>query len=143
VSDERYAAGRVVLFASDPNFRAFTDGTRKILRNAVLGADPATAATSTTAARTAATASAEQVADLGGDLLVTVRPAVADRAAALLSSYGLTLTRTGAAGGVRLRVAGFGSTDRNGLPGPGARPAGAGERGGVRPAAVSVPARRF
>jgi len=38
-------AGRVVLFASDPNFRAFTDGTQKILRNAVLGADPATAAT--------------------------------------------------------------------------------------------------
>jgi hypothetical protein len=44
---------------------------------------------------------------------VTVQPALADRAAALLSSYGLTATRTGAAGGVRLRVAGFGSTDRN------------------------------
>ena len=40
VTDERYSGGRVVLFASDPNFRAFTDGTQKILRNAVLGADP-------------------------------------------------------------------------------------------------------
>ena len=113
VTDERYSAGRVVLFASDPNFRAFTDGTQKILRNAVLGADPAAAATSTAEARTAATASAQQVADLGGDLLVTVRPAVADRATALLSSYGLTVSRSAAAAGTRLRVAGFGSADRN------------------------------
>jgi len=113
VTDEQFSAGRVVLFASDPNFRAFTDGTQKILRNAVLGADPATAATSTAAARTAAAASAQQVADLGGDLLVTVRPAVADRAAALLSSYGLTATRSTVAAGTRLRVAGFGSTDHN------------------------------
>ena len=44
VTDERYAAGRVVLFASDPNFRAFTDGTQKILRNAVLGRRPGHAA---------------------------------------------------------------------------------------------------
>ena len=113
VIDEPVGNGRAVLFSFEPNFRAFTDGTQKILRNAVLGADPATAATSTAAARTAATASAQQVADLGGDLLVTVRPALADRAASLLSSYGLTATRTGAAGGVRLRVAGFGSADRN------------------------------
>jgi hypothetical protein len=113
VTDERYSAGRVVLFASDPNFRAFTDGSQKILRNAVLGPDPATASTSTAAARTAAAASAQQVADLGGDLLVTVRPAVADRAAALLSSYGLTASRSAVAAGTRLRVAGFGSTDRN------------------------------
>ena len=35
VTDEGYGAGRVVLFASDPNFRAFTDGTQKVLRNAL------------------------------------------------------------------------------------------------------------
>ena len=61
VTDERYSAGRVVLFASDPNFRAFTDGTQKILRNAVLGADPATAGGARPPPpRTAATASARR-----------------------------------------------------------------------------------
>jgi hypothetical protein len=41
VVDEPYADGRVVAFAGEPNFRAFTDGTQKILWNAVYGADPA------------------------------------------------------------------------------------------------------
>ncbi len=113
VTDERYSGGRVVLFASDPNFRAFTDGTQKILRNAVLGADPATLASPSAAARSAATSAATQVVDLGGDLLVTVQPALADRAGALLASYGLGVTRSTAAGGTRLRVAGFGDGDRN------------------------------
>jgi hypothetical protein len=31
----------VVAFGFDPNFRAFADGTEKLLRNAVFGADPA------------------------------------------------------------------------------------------------------
>jgi hypothetical protein len=113
VTDEQYADGRVVLFASDPNFRAFTDGTQKILRNAVLGADPATAATAGAADRSAATTAAQQVADLGGDLLVTVRPATADRAAALLGSYGLAVDRSAVASGTRLRVTEFGSGDGN------------------------------
>jgi hypothetical protein len=39
-TDERVGRGRVVAFAFDPNFRAFADGTEKILRNAVFGADP-------------------------------------------------------------------------------------------------------
>jgi hypothetical protein len=113
VTDERYSGGRVVLFASDPNFRAFTDGTQKILRNAVLGADPGSSVAAPASARTAAAAAAGQVADLVGDLLVTVRPALADRTGALLASYGLDVTRSAAAGGTRLRVAGFGSGDRN------------------------------
>ena len=108
-----YRDGQVVLFASDPNFRAFTDGTQKLLRNAVLGADPASSVAAAPAARSAAAAAAGQVADLGGDLLVTVRPALADRTAALLTSYGLSVTRSTAAAGTRLRVAGFGSADRN------------------------------
>ena len=33
----------MVAFGFDPNFRAFADGTEKLLRNAVFGADPATA----------------------------------------------------------------------------------------------------
>ena len=41
VADERYGDGRVVVFAGEPNFRGFTDGTQKVLWNAVYGADPA------------------------------------------------------------------------------------------------------
>jgi hypothetical protein len=52
-TDERVGRGRVVAFGFDPNFRAFADGTEKLLRNAVFGADPATARAS--AARTAST----------------------------------------------------------------------------------------
>jgi hypothetical protein len=36
-TDERYGSGRVVAFGFDPNFRAFADGTEKVLRNAVFG----------------------------------------------------------------------------------------------------------
>jgi hypothetical protein len=46
-------SGRVVAFGFDPDFRAFADGTEKLLRNAVFGADPATARAS--AARRAST----------------------------------------------------------------------------------------
>ena len=42
-TDERVGRGRVVAFGFDPNFRAFADGTEKLLRNALFGADPATA----------------------------------------------------------------------------------------------------
>ena len=39
----RWESGRVVAFGFDPNFRAFADGTEKLLRNALFGADPAIA----------------------------------------------------------------------------------------------------
>ena len=52
-TDERVGSGRVVAFGFDPNYRAFADGTEKLLRNAMFGADPATARAS--AARRAAT----------------------------------------------------------------------------------------
>jgi hypothetical protein len=40
VIDEAYGDGRVVLFGFDPNYRAFTDGTAKLLTNALLGDEP-------------------------------------------------------------------------------------------------------
>jgi hypothetical protein len=41
VVDEPVGDGRTVAFGFEPNFRAFTDGTARILRNAILGAEPA------------------------------------------------------------------------------------------------------
>jgi hypothetical protein len=37
VVDERVGRGRTVAFSFEPNFRAFTDGTQVMLRNAILG----------------------------------------------------------------------------------------------------------
>jgi len=113
VTDEAYQDGRVVLFASDPNFRAFTDGTQQVLRNALLGADPATLVAGTAQQRSAAVAAAAEVPDLGGALLVTVRPGAAGRAAGILATYGLDATRTAVSGGTRLTVSGFGTAERN------------------------------
>jgi hypothetical protein len=113
VTDEGYGAGRVVLFASDPNFRAFTDGTQKVLWNALVGPDPADLAAGTAAARAAAVSAAVTVPDVGDSLLVTVRPGSAGEARRLLTSYGLSAARSGVGENVRLRVAGFGSAEEN------------------------------
>lgn len=44
VADEVVGSGRVISFAIDPNFRGWTEGTQRILWNALLGPDPATKA---------------------------------------------------------------------------------------------------
>ena len=75
VAAERYADGRVVVFAGDPNFRAFTDGTQRILWNAILGRDPAPKgldAATAPAATARAAAAARGVRQLGDDATVTV-----------------------------------------------------------------------
>ena len=53
VVDERVGAGRTVAFGFEPNFRAFTDGTQRVLRNAILGSDPAAAGIASVRARSA------------------------------------------------------------------------------------------
>ena len=74
VSDERYGSGRAVVFGFEPNFRAFTDGTQRVLRNALLGADPATAGIAARpAARERAVASAERLAPVQSAMTLTVR----------------------------------------------------------------------
>ncbi|RKS74945.1 RNase H-fold protein (predicted Holliday junction resolvase) [Actinomadura pelletieri DSM 43383] len=88
VVDQPVGAGRSVLFAAEPNFRAFTDGTAKLLANAILGPDPAGAQ----APRADATAKAAQQAaalpSYESPIRVSVKTADAAKAAAVLRSVG-------------------------------------------------------
>ncbi|RRO14288.1 hypothetical protein EIL87_21425 [Saccharopolyspora rhizosphaerae] len=80
VVDENVGTGRVVLFGFDPNYRAFTHGTARMLHNAITGPRPATAPASRTAAQQAPVPSA------AGRMVLTVRPEVADRVRASLGA---------------------------------------------------------
>ena len=104
VVDEPAGAGRLVLFAADPNFRAFTDGTQKILRNAMLGANPAAPSAAPTATAATQSVPAPAVLDTANDLVLTVRPDAADTLAALLQRYRATASVVQAPGKVSYRV---------------------------------------
>ena len=89
VVDEAYDDGRVVLFAGEPNFRGFTEGTQSILWNAVVGPDPVQLATGTPAQRQRAAETASRLTELRGSLVVTVRPDAAAEAGAVLAAAGI------------------------------------------------------
>lgn len=98
VIDEPVGAGRLVLFSTDPNFRAWTVGMQKMLRNAVLGADAfaGTAARAGSQARAAGERAAKdaagQVAALESPLRLSVDRLSVDSAAAVLARFGAAYT---------------------------------------------------
>ena len=91
VVDEPVGDGRTVAFGFEPNFRAFTDGTAKLLRNAILGDEPAAfedaAAEPPVAARAAA--SARQLSVARDPVRLVVTSAGEAAAAAVLEAQGL------------------------------------------------------
>ncbi len=111
VLDEQVGSGRSVVFSFEPNFRAYTDGTQQILSNAILGpgrgAPPA--ATSARAAVTGLSA-------LQRPVRLSVAPADAAAAAAVLDRAGLAYERRAGAGSVRFAVANRGQLDSDQLP---------------------------
>ena len=89
VADERYGAGRVVAFAGEPNFRGFTDGTQKVLWNAVYGPDPAALARAGAADRKQAARSANALATFQDRMIITVRSGATTAVEDLLDAYGV------------------------------------------------------
>ncbi len=102
VVDEAYGDGRVVLFGFDPNYRAFTDGTAKIMDNAILGG-AAEARGPAVSARQAPTV-ARSVPAASDRLVLTVRPGAAGKVRDLLAGYGARADVVRAPGTVSYRV---------------------------------------
>jgi hypothetical protein len=113
VADEPVGAGRSIVLTFDPAFRGWTEGTERILRNAVLGPDPAAAGRSPVAAGSKARRAAERAArqaalalpDAPSPWRVWVSPADVGTTRSLLGQYGAQFDEVPAAGKVLFLVA--------------------------------------
>ncbi|HET7327084.1 MAG TPA: M14 family zinc carboxypeptidase [Nocardioidaceae bacterium] len=97
--------GRAVVFASDPNFRAYTDGTATLLRNAILQPGQAAGSAAAGAAQRAdaenmARDAARMLPDLREPIRVSVRPGSAEETTAALRDLGASWVEQRSAGKV-------------------------------------------
>jgi hypothetical protein len=88
VVDERRGRGRATVFSVEPNFRAFTDGFQKILRNTLFSDEAASARVARAGAATTARAAARLVPAGASAIRLAVEPASASRATAVLDRFG-------------------------------------------------------
>ncbi|NML18365.1 M14 family zinc carboxypeptidase [Azohydromonas caseinilytica] len=96
IADEAVGRGRSVVFSIDPNFRAWTEGTQRILWNALVGPNPslasAAAAAQPEAERQAAVEAAQRAAQalpkLDMPIRIVVRAGDADATRALVQRHG-------------------------------------------------------
>jgi hypothetical protein len=98
--DEGVGQGRAVLFSVDPNFRAWTQGTQRLLWNAIFGQDPAGAGLAPAAgsrqraaAEKAAADAVAMVPDLGSAIRIRVASADAAATAKVLQRRGREMVR--------------------------------------------------
>ena len=109
--DEPVGSGRATVFSVEPNFRAFTTGFQKILRNTILGRDLTTARASRAGSgvRAASEARARRaVAGLRGSsatIRLSVKPTSAGRAARVLRRYGASFVTQRSRGRVAFLIA--------------------------------------
>lgn len=94
---ERYDAGRTVLFAGDPNFRAFTAGTQKLVWNAITADDTSPGAPDASRTSGPARAGGADPTGLAGRGVLTVPSALRSRA---LDAAGAGATATTLPGGL-------------------------------------------
>jgi hypothetical protein len=89
VADEPFGSGRVVLFSTDPNFRAWTEGMQRVLRNAVLGPNPvrASASRGTARERAASSVSASSLVRFESPIRISVERRSARATRALIARY--------------------------------------------------------
>ncbi|GAA3810997.1 hypothetical protein GCM10022226_34320 [Sphaerisporangium flaviroseum] len=105
VLDEPVGQGHVVLFAAEPNYRALTDGTTRLLTNAITADLPRSPAarslTPSPDSRTSpdATAAAAAIPDRESPIRITVDPADKAKVASALSGFGAKWTEQAAPDG--------------------------------------------
>jgi hypothetical protein len=96
---EPFGGGESVLFASEPNFRGYTDGMQRVLWNAIFGPDPTAGRTAPRLAasldqrRAAAARAVDRCTDLSAHRVISVRPSAADAVRSVLDALGCRLNR--------------------------------------------------
>jgi hypothetical protein len=89
VSDEPFGAGRTTISSVDPNYRAFTTGFQKILRNTLVGHDLARSARAAKAGSLARARRSGESVRAGSDTVrLAVRPHSRGPAALVLGRFG-------------------------------------------------------
>jgi hypothetical protein len=113
ITDEPAGLGRVVLFGSEPNFRAYTLGMRKVIRNALFGGEPSFGAALRRAAAldaSVASASSTTMAGFNG-IRLSVRRGSAATARAVLDRAGATYRTMRSSGKVSFLIASPGGAE--------------------------------
>ena len=112
VADEAVGAGRVVSFSIDPNFRAWSQGTQRMLWNAIVGPDPqgfgaalAAGSRERAAAEKAAADSAAGLLEFGSAIRIRVDVRDAAATAKVLKRHGAEVARIDLADAVLFVVA--------------------------------------
>jgi hypothetical protein len=111
VVDEPVGAGRSVVFSFEPNFRAFTEGTQRLLWNAIFGPNPGgprgseAGSSARAAAERAARAAVAALPLFVSPIRIDVRSTDADRVAGLIRRYSSRFVALRSRGSVEFLIA--------------------------------------
>ncbi|GAA4010885.1 hypothetical protein GCM10022247_36430 [Allokutzneria multivorans] len=135
LTDEPFGAGRVTLFSGEPNFRAFTDGMARLLRNAVVRSSVGPRARGDTAP---AERAARQLPETRSGFRVTVPSTGVAATRTVLAAFNARWAERGAAGRTTFVIENRDGFERHQPPWASRLPKRLSEAG-VRPLAVVLP----